>query len=186
MDIKEQAIDIVKQGVQKLDRPFANIGQKLKTAAWETGIGPVLSAAPSVFGEQAVLTFPGRSGKFTLACTEHDGDIILAASPDEFNEIQSYINNNPAGELWLKNGWYTATVRSIPQEETETLTAGINDETFFGKAGAALGGKSLKDFRLLRASRTAPCTGTTGPGTKTWVWPALCAALLLTRGKKSK
>ncbi len=180
MNIKKQAWQLAK----KCGRSLPYIRNKAVTAAWDTGVGPLLSAAPGIFGEQAVLAFPGRSGKFTLPCTEYEGNIALAVTREEFSEIQTYINNNPSGEIWLKNGWYTVWVRPVPQSEQAAIMDSTKDTSFFGKAGAVLGRKSLKDCRLLCATRTAPCTGTSGPGTKTWIWPVICAFLLLTRGKK--
>ncbi len=180
MSIKKQAWQLVKKCGQLLP----NIRKAVLTAAWDTGVGSLLSAAPAAFGEQAVLAFPGRSGKFNLPCAEYEGNIALAVTRDEFSEIQNYINNNPSGEIWLKNGWYTVWVRPVPQSEQASIMSNTKDAAFFGMAGAALGRKSLKDCRLLCATRTAPCTGTTGPGTKTWIWPVICAFLLLTRGKK--
>lgn len=180
MNIKKQALQLVK----KYGPSFPDIKKKFLMAAWDTGVGSLLSAAPTVFGEQAVLVFPGRSGKFTLPCAEYEGNIALALSQDEFFKIQPYINNNPSGEIWLKNGWYTVWVRPIPQSEQASIMSNTRNQTFFGMAGAVFGRKSLKNCRLLCATRTAPCTGTTGPGTKTWVWPMICAFLLLTRKKK--
>ena len=64
MEIPEQAIESVKKAGSS--KPGSTFFQKIKLFAWETGLGPVINVKPEVFGEQAVIYFPGKSGKLSF------------------------------------------------------------------------------------------------------------------------
>ena len=81
MDIRERAVSLLKKTGK--NGAGASALQKVKLFCWETGLGPALNALPSVFGQQAVLYFPGRSGKYSLSCFETEGRLLMAAAPKE-------------------------------------------------------------------------------------------------------
>ena len=66
MDIRERAIKLVRNADKK--ELGTSLLQKAGVLCWETGLGPVLNALPGVFGQQAVIYFPGRSGKYAFPC----------------------------------------------------------------------------------------------------------------------
>lgn len=158
--------------------------RKLKIFAWETGLGPVINLRPDVLGQQAVLYFPGRSGKFSLPCHEQDGKILLALTEKELENIREILIQNPTAEMWLKNGWYAGNVRLLNSEEKAAVEEKVSDEQFFGYVFRSFIKPSLKDHYLLEAARTAPCTGTDGPGSKAWIWPLAIVGILLFRKRK--
>lgn len=158
--------------------------QKLKLFAWETGLGPVINVNPEVFGQQAVLYFPGRSRKFSVPCHEHNSRLFLALTKKELDEIRETLIQNPGAELWLKNGWFSANVRLLSSEEKSEITDAVRDDEFFGNLLRNFIKPSLKDHYILEAVRTAACTGSSGPGSKAWIWPLTALFLLFTRRKK--
>ena len=182
MDIRKQAMDLIRK--TDAETRGASLLQKASFFCWETGLGPVLNALPKLFGEQAVLNFPGRNGKFSLPCCESDGKILLAADDKELKTLSSLVLQNPGVEIWLKDGWYAGTVRILSPEEEEAAAGQISDEVFFGTAGNNMAGRSLKSSRLLEVTRNAPCTGISGPGSKAWVWALAAFLLLFSRKKK--
>lgn len=181
MDIREKAIETLKNNSGR--KPVNSLLQKAKVFFWESGLSPVMNALPSMFGEQAVIYFPGRSGKYSFPCCEHNGSILLALGPDEFESLKDLILQNPAVELWLKNGWFTGTVRLLTGEEA-AAAAEIPETRFFGNAGENISKRSLKNCKILEATRSAPCTGTGGPGSKAWIWAVAAGLILFTKKKK--
>ena len=182
MDIRERALKLLnKTPKEKLGRIAV---QKAKVLGWETGLGPVMNAMPEVFGQQAVLYFPGRSGKFSFPCCEHSGKILLALTPDELSAIRDMLLQSPGIEIWLKSGWYSGIARLLTDAERSDILTELGSDCFRGTAGKYLGRESTEDNVILEVTRNAPCTGTSGPGSKAWIWPL--AALLLLFAKKKK
>ena len=182
MDIREQAIETIrKTNTGKLS---SSLFQKAKLFAWETGLGPLINVKPEILGQQAVLYFPGRSGKFSFPCYEDNGHILLALTEKELNDIRENLFQNPGVELWLKQGWYNGTVRLLTDEEKAAVMETVPDEQFFGYMLRSVRKPSLQDHYLLEAVRSAPCTGSSGPGSKSWVWPLSALFLLLLRKKR--
>ena len=182
MDIRERALSMIKNAEN--ETVSGSLLQKVRLFCWETGLGPAINAVPAVSGEQAVLYFPGRSGKFSLSCCEFDGRVLMALTEEELQKISGVLLQSPAVEVWMKDGWYAGTARLLTPEEQAVLTAKITDEQFFGKAGNMLGRSLQKDCRLIEVTRSAPCTGRSGPGSKAWVWPLAACLLLFSRKKK--
>lgn len=182
MDIKEKALSLIKN----TDKKAIGISalQKVKLFCWETGLGPAMNALPSIFGEQAVLYFPGKSGKYTLPCFEYKSKIIAAVTAAELSSMNVQLLQNPGVEVWLKSGWFAGTARLLTPEEQAKFSEEIPDKRFFGEAGNALKGRFQKEYSLIEISLNAPCTGSTGPGSKAWVWPLAAVVLLITRKKK--
>lgn len=183
MEIKEKALSLVKNTDQEAVRH--TFLQKAKLFCWETGLGPALNALPAVFGQQAVLYFPGRSGKYALPCFEHDGKVLAAITDKELKSLSTHLLQSPGVEIWLKSGWYAGTARLLSGEEQAALAASIPEKRFFGEAGSTIRRHWQKEYRLIEITRTAPCTGSSGPGSKAWVWP-LAAAFLFLSGRKKK
>ena len=182
MDIRERAIETIKNA--DTGKIGDSILHKAEILAWEAGLGPVINGLPNAFGQQAVLYFPGRSQKFTFPCCEHNGKILLALNDAELEQINEYLLQSPGIEIWLKSGWYAGTVRMLTPEQKDSVTETITDDEFFGNAGELLTKKSLRDLHLLEVTRTAPCTGSSGPGSKSWVWAAAAGLLLLSPKKR--
>lgn len=182
MDIRERTITLIRN----TDKAAlgSSLLQKAKIFCWETGLGPVINALPAVFGQQAVLYFPGRSGKYSLSCFETEGRLLMAAAPKETEKLKTLLLQSPGVEVWLKDGWFAGTARLLTEEEQADALQNIPDEQFFGIAGSSLSKRSLKEFTLLEVTRNAPCTGSSGPGSRSWIWPL--AALLLLFSKKKK
>ena len=182
MDIKERVLGLVKN-TDKGALGSAALS-RVKLFCWETGLGSAINALPSVFGQQAVLYFPGRSRKFALPCCEVSGSLLLAVTADELKELNEQLLQNPGVEIWLKSGWYAGTARLLSDAEQAEVTAPVTDEAFFGEAGSAINKRRQTRYRLIEVTRSAPCTGNTGHGAKAWVWPVAALVLLVTRKKK--
>lgn len=181
MNIRERAIKLLKDtGQSDLG---TSVFQKAKLFCWDTGLGPVLNALPNHFGQQAVLSFPGRSGKFALPCCESEGKILLAASGDDLGKLRGLLLQNPGAEIWLKDGWYAGTARLLSDEEETAVSEKISTRQFFGETVSHISKKTLKDFTLVEFTRNAPCTGSAGPGSKAWVWPLAFCLLLFSKKK---
>lgn len=182
MDIREKVKQLL-PGIGK--SPVRNeLAREAKLLGWETGLGPVMNAAPDLFGQQAVIYFPGRSRKFAFPCHEHNGRILLAVKAEELAEISEQLIQSPGIEIWLKSGWFAGTIRQLPGNEQKELEQEITDSGFFGTAGKKMLKQSLEDHFLLEVTRTAPCTGSSGPGSKAWVWPVAAFALFIFKKKK--
>lgn len=182
MDIRERAIKLKNNSGSEHFR--SSLLQKVRLFAWETGLGPLLNVRPNVLGQQAVFYFPGRSEKISCPCCEHNGKILLALTEQELESIRDILVQNPGVELWLRNGWFTGTVRLLTEEEKEVIGETVTDEKFFGYVMRSVVKPSLKDHYLLEATRSAPCTGSSGPGSKAWVWPLAALVLLFTKRRK--
>ena len=182
MDIREHALKPKNNaGAEHIKR---SLFQKAKLFAWETGLGPVLNIRPEILGQQAVFYFPGRSGKISCPCHEHNGSILLALTETEMEDFRDILVQNPGVELWLRNGWFTGTVRLLTAEEKQEIEAAVTDEQFFGYMLRSVVKPSLKDHYLLEANRSAPCTGSSGPGSKAWIWPLTALLLIFTKRRK--
>lgn len=182
MDIRERAVSLLKKS--GTGTAGASALQKVKLFCWETGLGPALNALPSVFGQQAVLYFPGRSGKYSFPCCETGGRILLAVTNEEIKGISELLLQSPGVEIWLKSGWYAGTVRLLSAEEQAEAAELIPNEQFFGEAGSRLNERWQKHYQLLEVTRSAPCTGSTGPGSKAWIWPLAVFLLLFSKKRK--
>ena len=102
----------------------------------------------------------------------------------ELEPVRGLLLQSPGIEIWLKDGWYAGTVRLMTDEEQTAAVDAIPDESFFGEAGKNLRRKSLDRFHLLEVTRSAPCTGSSGPGSKSWIWPLAAVLLLFSKKKK--
>lgn len=181
MEIRKQAIESVRK--VNTGKAGSSLFQKIKLFAWETGLGPLLNVKPDVLGQQAVLYFPGRSGKFSFPCYEHNGRYLLALTEKEMNDIRENLMQNPGVELWLKQGWFAGSARLLSDEEKAAVMETVTDEQFFGFLLRSVRKPALQDHYLLEAVRNAPCTGSSGPGSKSWVWPLAAIFLLFIKKK---
>ncbi len=159
--------------------------QKAEIFCWESGLGPLINGLPAVFGEQAVLYFPGRSGKYALHCCEHNGTVLLAVTADDLKELSPYLLQSPGVEIWLKSGTYAGTARMLSEEEQTAVMESLPLTRFYGESGIGrIKNPGSHDFRLIEVTRSAPCTGSSGPGSKAWIWPLACILLLFSKKKK--
>lgn len=181
MNIRERAKWLKNSSAEHIK---SSLLQKAKLFAWETGLGPVLNVRPDILGQQAIFYFPGKSRKISCACYEHNGSILLALNEKELESIRDILVQNPGVELWLRNGWFTGTVRQLTADEQKGIEETVSDEQFFGFMLRSIIKPTLKDHYLLEAVRSAPCTGNSGPGSKAWVWPLATLLLLLTKRRK--
>jgi hypothetical protein len=159
--------------------------RKAEIFCWESGLQPLINGLPAVFGEQAVLYFPGRSGKYALPCCEHNGVILLGVTADDLKNLSPYLLQSPGVEIWLKSGTYAGIVRLLSDEEQAAVLETVPLTRFFGEAGIGQPkNHDAHNFRLIEVTRSAPCTGSSGPGSKAWVWPLAFFLLLFTKKKK--
>ncbi len=182
MDIRERMLRIIENADNEEIRE--SLLQKIKVFCWETGLGLVFSARPAVFGQQAVIYFPGRSGKFSFPCCECGGSTFLILTPEELQKISGALVQSPGIEIWMKDGWFAGTARLLTAEEQAEAESKITDEKIFGKAGMMIGKHRQDGCRMIEVTRSAPCTGSSGPGSKAWVWPLALCLILFSRKKK--
>ena len=182
MDLREKTVQLF----QNTDTAAlgTSLLQKAKIFCWETGLGPVMNALPAIFGQQAVLYFPGRSGKYSLSCCETDGTLLMAVSPKELGKLKALLLQSPGVEVWLKDGWFAGTARLLTEEEQAEVLQKTADEQFFGSAVSSFSKRRLKEFTLLEVTRNAPCTGSSGPGAKGWIWAVIAGMLLVSKKNK--
>lgn len=158
---------------------------------WRIGLGPSMSAWPTVGGRIMVLTHTGRkSGKrrrTPLNYAEVDGDIYVVAGFGVIADWYRNIRANPNVEIWLPSGWWAGVAEEAtdaPQRLDllrEVLRGSGIVAPLFGVA-PDLPDSRLVDataaYRLIRIRRGAPCTGGDGPGDLSWVWSYLLLAAL--------
>ena len=114
----------------------------------------------------------------------HSGSTILILTPEEFQQISGFLLQSPGVEIWMKDGWFAGTARLLTAEEQAEAESKLTDEQFYGKAGVMLGKHRQNEYRMAEITRSAPCTGDSGPGSKARVWPLAFCLLLFSRKKK--
>ena len=182
MDIWKESQKFIRKAEQK--QTGGTLLEKTQLFCWETGLAPALNALPSVFGQEAVLYFPGRSGKLACPCYEQGGKILLALTAAESESISEVLLQSPGVEVWLKNGWYAGTARMLTAEEQADFTASVTNAEFFGTAAENFRKQTLQEHFLLEITRSAPCTGSSGPGSKAWIWALTAIFLMFSKKRK--
>ena len=164
-------------------KTIRSISEKAAVCAWKSGLGGVMNLLPSAFGRNLVLRFPARNKDLVLNYVEKDGVILALLPEEEFPEVEDILLSGTGAEVWMKNGWFTASALLLSEKESEEM--GIPDpEAAYGSIGSLVPGFSVRNCRMVRIVRNAPCTGEHGPGEFSWVWAALAGLLLLSSGKK--
>lgn len=175
-----------------LRRGFKSVN-RFMLLLWRLGFGSWLNAAPGILGRYMVIIHTGRKSGRTYRTPvnyiELDGDLYCTAG---FGAVSDWYRNliaNPAGEVWLPNGWYAVKAEDVSAADNAlwimrqvliasafaARAAGIDPQRM---SDAALQ-QATRDYRLLRLTRGSARTGPGGPGDLAWVWPATVMAGLL-------
>lgn len=159
---------------------------------WRLGFGAAVNGWPAVGGRIMVLTHTGRKSglrrRTPVNYAEINGDLYCTAG---FGQVSDWYRNllaNPTVELWLPTGWWIGVAEDVT---AHTNCLSILRQVLINSGFAAyLAGVSpltmsdeklrvvTKEYRLIRIRRTAPCTGTNGPGDLAWIWPLTTLSLL--------
>lgn len=159
---------------------------------WRLGLGTWMSFWPEGFGRYMVITHTGRKTgvrrQTPVNYTVMDGEVYCTAGFGQISDWYRNIMKNPNVEIWLPDGWWEARAEEVtdPQARLPLMRQVIRDSGFAGRlAGIDAGRISdealdriTSDYRLIHLRRTAPRTGSGGPGELAWVWP-LATFLLL-------
>lgn len=166
---------------------------KLQLLNWRMGLGPYLSLWPSKLGQYLVLIHTGRKSglqrRTPVNFAEIDGDIYVTAG---FGHIADWYRNimaNPAIEVWLPTGWYSATAEDVSDAPNRlVLLREVLKGSGFASFAAGIDPYTITDdqlaevaaaYRLLRIRPVAPRTGSGGPGDLLWLWPLTATVLLV-------
>lgn len=176
---------------ERLRRGFRSFN-RFMLLLWRLGLGGWVNGWPSVGGRIMVLTHTGRKTglvrRTPVNYTEVDGDLYCTAGFGGVSDWYRNVKANPAVEVWLPDGWWSAVVEEVcdPVERLPLLrrvliasgfaarAAGLNPQTMSDEALA----EATADYRLLRLRRQDARTGRDGPGDLAWVWPLATLILL--------
>lgn len=167
---------------------------------WRLGLGQWLNIAPTLFGRFLVIVHTGRKTglqRFTpVNYARIDGELYCTAGFGQQSDWYRNIQANPAVEVWLPNGWWTATAEEASDEpgRVERLRAVLFGSGFVAPLvgvdprrldDAALD-QATRDYRLVRLRLGTARTGDGGPGEYAWVWPLLAMMMLALRGLRRR
>jgi deazaflavin-dependent oxidoreductase (nitroreductase family) len=159
---------------------------------WRLGLGSWLNMAPALLGRYLVIVHTGRKTglrRFTpVNYARIDGAIYCTAGFGQQSDWYRNIQANPAVEVWLPNGWWTATAEEASDEpgRVDRLRAVLFGSGFVAPLmevdprrlhDAALD-QATRDYRLVRLRLGMARTGDGGPGEYLWVWPLLAMVML--------
>lgn len=166
---------------------------KFMLLIWRLGLGSMLNMWPSVGGRIMVLTHTGRKSglkrKTPVNYAEIDGDIYCTAGFGKLADWYRNIKANPNIEIWLPDGWWTATAEEVTDAEKRLpIMREVLIASGFAAQAMNIDAHSISDealdhatekYRLLRIKREAARTGADGPGDLAWIWPLSTCILLL-------
>jgi deazaflavin-dependent oxidoreductase (nitroreductase family) len=159
---------------------------------WRLGLGSMMNAWPSVSGRILVITHTGRKSRLKRLTPVNyavvDGELYCTAGFGRFSDWYRNITADPQVEIWLPDGWWTATIEDIGDSEKRLS---LMRQVLIGSGIVApmlgLDPKKLTDeeldvatakYRLLRIRRREARTGPGGPGDLAWIWPLVTFVLL--------
>ena len=154
---------------------FDRFSRRARVFMWESGQGQILNALPEQFGNQLVLSLPEQELRLPLHYFERDGIVYTFLNDSEGVTLSQAAAENCAIEVWMKNGWFTASASVLNEEETADLLSGISSESLFGTIGCRLPQSGIAGTQIAALKRKAPRTGGKGPGGRSWVWFAASA-----------
>ena len=169
---------------------------------WRLGWGAWVNAWPEVGGRIMVITHTGRKSGL-----KRHSPVNYALIGDElyctagFGAVSDWYRNikaNPEVEVWLPDSWWAGKAEEVTDPGARLLLLRqvlINS----GAVAPLMGVKPremsdadldavTRDYRLIHIHRTAPRTGSDGPGDLAWIWPIAAfvfLVLLLKRRKRS-
>lgn len=169
---------------------------------WRLGMGKLLSAWPEVFGQYMVITHHGRKSgreyRTPVNYAEVNGEIYCTAGFGKGSDWYRNILTNPQVEIWLPDGWYVGSAEELKLDAVSLpLLRSVLVHSGFAAYMAGANPKEMsdesilelcKEYRLIHIRRSAPRTGSDGPGDLAWVWPVAMAAvaILCLTGRKKK
>ncbi len=180
-----------KQTEEKLRRVFRKFNHFM-LLMWELGLGRWFAIWPAVTGQIMVITHRGRkTGQLRRTPVNYavvDGEVYCVAGFGGISDWYRNMRAHPEVEVWMPDGWWEATAEEVTGAPNQldliravligsgfaAIFAGLDPYTVSDEALL----REVADYRLMRIRRTAPRTGTGGPGRLEWVWP-LATFLLL-------
>jgi deazaflavin-dependent oxidoreductase (nitroreductase family) len=177
---------------ETLRHGFSRYLNPFMVTLWRLGLGHWFEVWPEVSGRIMVIRHTGRkTGKRQLTPVNYamvEGELYAVAG---FGPISDWYRNlmaNPQVEVWLPDGWWSATVEDISDSERRLQ---LLREVIIGSGFVAylfrLNPHTCSDsflekvctkYRLLHIRRNAALTGRGGPGELAWVWPLATMILL--------
>ncbi|MFN8375456.1 MAG: nitroreductase family deazaflavin-dependent oxidoreductase [Anaerolineae bacterium] len=183
----------LRQGFKYLNR--------LMVFMWRLGLGKLVNMSPTVGGRIMVLTHTGRKSglkrRTPVNYAEVDGELYCTAGFGAGSDWYRNILAHPEVEIWLPDGWYSATAEDISDAQNRLFllrqvliasafaarAVGLNPVTMTGDELDA----STSTYKLIHIRRGAALTGDDGPGDLSWMLPLagiLLLPLLLPRRRK--
>lgn len=153
---------------------------------WNSGQGRALNAFPRLFGTQLVLLIPHKNIRLPMRCFERNGDYYALLMPEDQSAVRNALAENSAVEIWLANGWYSASAVILPLTDREQLFAELTVGEVYGEIGSRFPQQASDRLEVIRIVRNAPRAGDKGPGSGSWIWPLISGILfgMLLRKKK--
>jgi deazaflavin-dependent oxidoreductase (nitroreductase family) len=174
-------------------RTFFKYLNRFMVLQWHLGLGQMLNFWPKTLGCYMVIVHKGRkSGKHRYTPVNFavvDGEIYCTAGFGSGSDWYQNIMATPEVDVWLPDGWYGAVAEDISNSPdrfrllSQVITASGFVAPLLGVDMAHLNEQEMQriaaDYRLVHIHRTAPKTGSGGPGKWSWVWPLSTILLAL-------
>ena len=109
-----------------------------------------------------------------------EGKNALTMECIPIDKASDYACDDAFATLQLTKYWS----EKLSEEEQAEIAETVPNAQFFGEAGSKLNEKRQKHYQLLEVTRSAPCTGSSGPASKAWVWPLAAFLLLISKKRK--
>jgi deazaflavin-dependent oxidoreductase (nitroreductase family) len=177
---------------ETLRHGFSRYLNPFMVTLWRLGLGPWFNVWPAVSGRIMVIRHTGRkTGQRRLTPVNYalvEDELYAVAGFGPISDWYRNLRANPEVEVWLPDGWWSATVEDISDSEhrLRLLRKVIIGSGFvaylFGLNPHTCSDSFLEEtcakYRLLHVRRTAARTGPGGPGELAWVWPLATMILL--------
>lgn len=176
-------------------RQFFKVFNRFMLLQWRLGLGRWLNAFPSILGRYLVIVHTGRKSGMRRYTPVNfgmwNGELYVTAGFGSISDWYRNILANPQVEVWMPNGWWSATAEDVTSEPEFLLAlrqvligsafaaelAGVHPRTMSDEELA----KATTDYRLIHLTLKEPRTGDGGPGDLSWVWTVMAVMLLFIR-----